>query len=356
MALPHAGVAVGWRRRAAPRRGERSGGGTARRPGRCAAPAPAGPPPAAVVAAVTNAAFEGDPPPYSPPDPKSVHLLYPPLPGGFSQPAPALYRPGPPPAQGPPPCPPALPHLRGAGGHGAIAAPAQGLHGGVGAGDRLLLPTDWPHRPPLLPRDPGRARPRRCGLGKRGIQKGPDAGPLQPPLRLVRLHQLGHLRPGGPVPVTGTPSPRDRAGLLTAAPGGTGRWSGRSPRVALLGLPWGRGGREATAGPGGSARPSWQGEEPLWSRTCLHARSQPREPRRRQEEPRPKPCWRRVRGQALLRDAESRDHGMSLGGATQHGRSVLENWGRRWSNGPRHDGEAPACSRCLGMPEALTGN
>ncbi|KAM6117397.1 proline rich transmembrane protein 1B [Phoenicopterus ruber ruber] len=60
-----------------------------------------------VVVAVTNVAFEGDPPPYSPPDPKSVHLLYPPFPAGFSQPAPVIYQPGPAPfaPQGIPPAP-----------------------------------------------------------------------------------------------------------------------------------------------------------------------------------------------------------------------------------------------------------
>lgn len=55
-----------------------------------------------VVAAVTNAAFEGDPPPYSPPDPKSVHLLYPPFPAGFSQQVPVIYQPGPGPGSFPP--------------------------------------------------------------------------------------------------------------------------------------------------------------------------------------------------------------------------------------------------------------
>ncbi|XP_054076359.1 proline rich transmembrane protein 1B [Rissa tridactyla] len=59
-----------------------------------------------VVAAVTNVAFEGDPPPYSPPDPKSVHLLYPPFPAGFSQQVPVIYQPGP--GQGPFP-PPGVP-------------------------------------------------------------------------------------------------------------------------------------------------------------------------------------------------------------------------------------------------------
>ncbi|KAM6047454.1 proline rich transmembrane protein 1B [Theristicus caerulescens] len=56
----------------------------------------------AVVVVVANAAFEGDPPPYSPPDPKSVHLLYPPFPAGFSQQAPVLYQPEPGPGSFPP--------------------------------------------------------------------------------------------------------------------------------------------------------------------------------------------------------------------------------------------------------------
>ncbi|XP_055576134.1 proline rich transmembrane protein 1B [Falco cherrug] len=113
-----AGVAVGWRRPAAPRRGERSGGGGSAPAGGVHGSGPRWAHPAAVVAAVTNAAFEGDPPPYSPPDPKSVHLLYPPLPGGFSQPAPALYQPGPPPAQGPPPAPLPCPTYEGQAGTG----------------------------------------------------------------------------------------------------------------------------------------------------------------------------------------------------------------------------------------------
>ncbi|NXJ87841.1 PRT1B protein, partial [Corythaixoides concolor] len=58
------------------------------------------------VAAVTNAAFEGDPPPYSPPDPKTVHLFYPPFPAGFSQQAPVVYQPGPGPGPGSGPFPP----------------------------------------------------------------------------------------------------------------------------------------------------------------------------------------------------------------------------------------------------------
>ncbi|KAF1426580.1 Proline rich transmembrane protein 1B, partial [Spheniscus magellanicus] len=51
--------------------------------------------------------FEEDPPPYSPPDPKSVHLLYPPFPASFSQQVPVVYQPGPGPfpPQGVPPAP-----------------------------------------------------------------------------------------------------------------------------------------------------------------------------------------------------------------------------------------------------------
>ncbi|XP_025917848.1 proline rich transmembrane protein 1B [Apteryx rowi] len=49
------------------------------------------------------AAFAGDPPPYSPPDPKSVHLLFPPFQPVVYQPAPA--QPGPCGHQGVPPGP-----------------------------------------------------------------------------------------------------------------------------------------------------------------------------------------------------------------------------------------------------------
>lgn len=31
---------------------------------------------------IPNIGFEGEPPPYAPPDPKAVHLLYPPFPQG----------------------------------------------------------------------------------------------------------------------------------------------------------------------------------------------------------------------------------------------------------------------------------
>ncbi|XP_039417669.1 LOW QUALITY PROTEIN: proline rich transmembrane protein 1B [Corvus cornix cornix] len=62
-----------------------------------------------VVSVVTNSAFEGAPPPYSPPDPKSFHHLHPPFPAGFSQQAPVFYQPGPGPRSFPAPGIPAGP-------------------------------------------------------------------------------------------------------------------------------------------------------------------------------------------------------------------------------------------------------
>lgn len=119
------------------------------------------------VVAVSNVAFEEDPPPYSPPDPKSAELLFP----GVFYPQP---HPHPPPfIQQPLPCtavrnqacsprPPRVhtaadPHsvlaVRGASWHGASnrhPAAAQGLPGGVGAGDVVLLPADRTRRPPVF--------------------------------------------------------------------------------------------------------------------------------------------------------------------------------------------------------------
>ncbi|KAM6237531.1 proline rich transmembrane protein 1B isoform 1-T1 [Spheniscus humboldti] len=87
-----------------------------------------------VVVVVTNAAFEEDPPPYSPPDPKSVHLLYPPFPASFSQQVPVVYQPGPGPfpPQGVPPAP--LPYAAYDGQPGTGPSPA-------GRGQRL--PKDY---------------------------------------------------------------------------------------------------------------------------------------------------------------------------------------------------------------------
>lgn len=59
------------------------------------------PGPKAAAGGVPNIGFVGEPPPYAPPDPKAVHLLYPPFPPG-----PVLFQPGPaPPALYPPPAP-----------------------------------------------------------------------------------------------------------------------------------------------------------------------------------------------------------------------------------------------------------
>uniref|UniRef100_A0A8C5QU14 Proline rich transmembrane protein 1B n=1 Tax=Leptobrachium leishanense TaxID=445787 RepID=A0A8C5QU14_9ANUR len=44
---------------------------------------------------VENTGFVGDPPPYSPPDPKIAHLLYPEYQNNYSGPMPVLYQPGP---------------------------------------------------------------------------------------------------------------------------------------------------------------------------------------------------------------------------------------------------------------------
>lgn len=55
--------------------------------------------PKAAAGGVPNIGFVGEPPPYAPPDPKAVHLLYPPFPQG-----PVLFQPGPSPqALYPPP-------------------------------------------------------------------------------------------------------------------------------------------------------------------------------------------------------------------------------------------------------------
>ncbi|KAM5328489.1 proline rich transmembrane protein 1B [Glossophaga mutica] len=54
---------------------------------------------------IPNIGFVGEPPPYAPPDPKGVHLLYPPFPQGT-----VLYQPGPSPqALYPPPATPLYP-------------------------------------------------------------------------------------------------------------------------------------------------------------------------------------------------------------------------------------------------------
>ncbi|XP_074150011.1 proline rich transmembrane protein 1B isoform X2 [Sminthopsis crassicaudata] len=57
----------------------------------------------------TGMGFVGEPPPYTPPDPKAVHMLYPPFPSGFSGQMPILYQPGPSPQPLYPPSPSATP-------------------------------------------------------------------------------------------------------------------------------------------------------------------------------------------------------------------------------------------------------
>ncbi|NWV59268.1 PRT1B protein, partial [Malurus elegans] len=83
------------------RAAEQGGGGGGGAAGALPSPGTRSDPPAArgdrpvLVSAITNSAFEGAPPPYSPPDPKNVHVLYPPFPAGFSQQRPVFYQPGP---------------------------------------------------------------------------------------------------------------------------------------------------------------------------------------------------------------------------------------------------------------------
>ncbi|XP_057227568.1 LOW QUALITY PROTEIN: proline rich transmembrane protein 1B [Malurus melanocephalus] len=85
------------------RAAEQEGGGGGGAAGALPIPGTRSDPPAArgdrdrpvLVSAITNSAFEGAPPPYSPPDPKNVHVLYPPFPAGFSQQQPVFYQPGP---------------------------------------------------------------------------------------------------------------------------------------------------------------------------------------------------------------------------------------------------------------------
>ncbi|XP_069465396.1 proline rich transmembrane protein 1B [Ambystoma mexicanum] len=46
-------------------------------------------------AGILNSSFVGEPPPYSPPDPKTVHLLYPPYQSHYGGQVPIMYQPGP---------------------------------------------------------------------------------------------------------------------------------------------------------------------------------------------------------------------------------------------------------------------
>ncbi|XP_045419659.1 proline rich transmembrane protein 1B [Lemur catta] len=71
-------------------------------PARAAAAGEAGPEPKAAAGGVVPIGFVGEPPPYAPPDPKAVHLLYPPFPQ-----VPVLFQAAPAPAAAfpPPPAP-----------------------------------------------------------------------------------------------------------------------------------------------------------------------------------------------------------------------------------------------------------
>ncbi|XP_072792933.1 proline rich transmembrane protein 1B isoform X3 [Taeniopygia guttata] len=141
------------------------------------------------VSVVTNSAFEGAPPPYSPPDPKSFPLLYPPFPAGFSQQGPVVYPswPGPRPVPGPGfppgPLPYSTPHTQQA------AGPSP-------AGRGPQLPKDYMVESVVVTLF--------CCLLTGLIAL---VYSYEPPLRPVRLHRLDHLRPGVPVPVTRTLSP-----------------------------------------------------------------------------------------------------------------------------------------------------
>lgn len=172
------------------------------------------------VVAVSNAAFEDDPPPYSPPDPKSAQLLFPvpfhpqphPHPPPFvPQPLPYTASVGPP-GTGPPTAAQQPPKdyvvesvlvtvfcclLTGLAAllysHEVRTGPAQPLPRAV-----------TPLTPPLLPTpDPRCAQPWGRGPGPGGVQEGAVSGAAQPRPGAVRLLQLGRLRPGGSVLVTG---------------------------------------------------------------------------------------------------------------------------------------------------------
>ncbi|XP_042637382.1 proline rich transmembrane protein 1B [Orycteropus afer afer] len=98
---------------------------------------------------VSNIGFVGEPPPYAPPDPKAVHLLYPPFPQ-----VPVLFQPGPspqalyppPPAATPlysaGPSPPPLFSPPATGGGGAFPFP---MYNSPVAG--MAVPTAVEHRP-----------------------------------------------------------------------------------------------------------------------------------------------------------------------------------------------------------------
>lgn len=183
------------------------------------------------VVAVSNAAFEDDPPPYSPPDPKSAQLLFPVPFHPQPHPHPPPFVPQPLPytavrSQARSPRPPGA-HtaadpgpvlaVRGAARHGASnrrPTAAQGLRGGVGAGDGVLLPADRARRPPLFTR------------GKDGPRSAPaprcdPADPSPPP----------HARPALRSAVGTWPRPRRRPRRRSLWCCSASSWGCSSPSV-----------------------------------------------------------------------------------------------------------------------------
>ncbi|KAM9176427.1 proline rich transmembrane protein 1B isoform 1-T1 [Mergus octosetaceus] len=163
------------------------------------------------------AALEGEPPPYSPPDPRSAHLLCPP----FAPPPSSAFQPG----LGPCPQPGApLPFV-----------PVRG---------RVLAPTLRGSEPGGCP--PTLDAPRFAFQFELRPGPVPPASSQRPPkdyllesvlvtifcclltgvVALVYSHELGRLRPGGPLPMTGPRAPAARSVL--GAPGSLGgsRWAG----------------------------------------------------------------------------------------------------------------------------------
>ena len=126
------------------------------------------------------------------------------------------------------------------------------------------------HRSSGLVADPCGPGPGRPGPGSGGLSQGPLAGALQPALRGLRVHQLGHLRGGRALPAlraAGSPAtPGPRPGSFcgcefppAAACHPEGTWAGGRETVdsAARGTPVARPQRPGPRGPqcpGGSSR------------------------------------------------------------------------------------------------------
>lgn len=127
---------------------------------------------------VPNIGFVGEPPPYAPPDPKAVHLLYPPFPQG-----PVLFQPGPSPQALYPP-PPATPLYPA-----PTAPPLFAPFPVVSGPSPRLPPTLGPPTPHPLPTQPPPASP--C----LPLTQGPPPRhmhllPMKPPLPPPTHHRL----------------------------------------------------------------------------------------------------------------------------------------------------------------------